>query len=71
MSAASLPDRMRARADADALPKDHDLRVLADRLDDASAGFFDGSERVTVEQMVGAWARARRAWSTYTGEPLI
>lgn len=58
--APSLPDRMRARADADGLPADHPLRVRADELDAADAE--------NARQLVGRWARARRAWSDHTGE---
>ena len=58
-----LPTRMRARADADGLPADHPLRVRADELDAADAE--------NPRQLLGRWARARRAWSDYTGEDLL
>ena len=61
--APNLPDRMRARADADSLPADHPLRVRADELDAADAE--------NPRQLLGRWARARWAWSDYTGEELL
>ena len=58
-----LPTRMRARADADDLPADHPLRVRAAEL--------DAVDPENPRQLLGRWARARRTWSDYTGEPLI
>ncbi len=69
--AADLPSRMRAKADADALPANHELRVLADALDAAVVGFYGTPQTVPVSRFVGDWARARKAWCTYTGEPLV
>jgi hypothetical protein len=66
-----LPTLMRAKADADGLPADHDLRQKADALETAAAGFYATTQTHTVAQMVGAWARARRTWCDYTGEPLL
>lgn len=60
MSTDDLPTKMRARADADGLPADHPLRMRADELDAADAE--------NPRQLLGRWARARRAWSDYTGE---
>lgn len=67
----TLADRMRARADEDALPADHALRKHADAFDTATRGFYAQPQTVKVAAFVGAWARARRAWCDYTGEPLI
>ena len=60
----SLADRMRARGDAT-------LDALADKLDEATRGFYGDPQTHNVAQFVGAWARARRAWCDATGEPLI
>lgn len=66
-----LSDRMRERADADGLPADHALREHADKLDAAVDGFFGQPQTMKVAQFVGTWARCRRAWCEYSGEPLI
>lgn len=58
-----LTDKMRARADADGLPADHALRVRADEL--------DAADTEQPKQLLGRWARARRAWHEYTGEPIF
>jgi hypothetical protein len=60
----ALSRRVRERADADSLPADHQLRVLADKFDAAChAG--------DAKPLVGAWARLRRAWCEYSGESLL
>jgi hypothetical protein len=69
--AADLPSRMRARADADALAADHELRVRADALDAAVNGFYGTPQTTPVSEFVRSWARARKAWCAYTGEPLL
>ena len=61
----SLIDRMIARADADVLPADHELRVRAQLLRDAVNNEDDAMK------LLGAWARARRVWCAYTGEALV
>lgn len=66
-----LSQRMRQRADADGLPAGHALRTQADALDQARAGYLAPQPTHNVKQFVGAWARARRAWCDYSGEPLI
>lgn len=66
-----LPARMRERADADQLPADHELRTLADALDQALIDFFSAPRRITVRKVVAAWARARLVWCNLTGEPLL
>lgn len=69
--ARDLPARMRERADADQLAADHELRTLADALDQAIDAFFSAPPKITVRQFVAAWARARLVWCNLTGEPLI
>lgn len=66
-----LSNRMIDRADLDNLPADHDLRLKAAQFDMAAAGFYAEAKTCSVEKFMGCWARARRAWSEYTGEPLI
>jgi hypothetical protein len=66
-----LAKRMVARADADGLGADHQLRDLATKFEAAAVGFYSEPQTVTVKSFMGAWARARRAWCNYTGEPLI
>lgn len=68
---ADLAEKMLARADADRLPPDHRLRVRAVEFDRAAKGYFADPQTVPVKPFFGAWARARRAWCDYTGEPLI
>jgi hypothetical protein len=57
------------RAYADANPGNDHLRELADKLDAAVADSFGGKD--SVRKMLGAWARARRAWCEVTGEDWI
>lgn len=64
-----LSIKMRARADADSLPADHDLRRLADEFDAATVGTTP--QTVNVMLFMGAWARARRCWCDYSGERLV
>lgn len=66
-----LGAQMVARADADNLPADHELRERAEQFEFAAAGFFANEQTVSVRQFAGVWARARNAWSRYTGEPLL
>lgn len=59
---------MLARADADRLLADHQLRVLATAFDDAARGYFAQPQTVTVRDFVAAWARADVAWHGYLDE---
>ncbi|EGR2141056.1 hypothetical protein D0810_15060 [Vibrio cholerae] len=63
-----LAKKMIARADADNLHQDHEMRVLAAKFEFAATNLDreDGAKK-----MLGCWARAKRCWSNYTGEPLI
>lgn len=71
MSHTDLSASMRKRADADGLPPDHELRRRAEEFDRATIGHMATPRTVDVKSFVGAWARARKAWCSYTGEPLI
>ena len=63
---AELPRRMIARADADGLPAEHAIRIAADHmtkvLDDPT---------VTIPVLIGTWAKTRKLWCAYSGEPLV
>jgi hypothetical protein len=67
----ALATKMAGRADADSLPGDHDLRIKAAQFDEAAVGYASCPQTCDVKRFMGYWARARRAWSEYTGEPLI
>ena len=64
----SLAKRMAVRADRDGLPIGHLMRIraaeLEAKLDCEAPGW-------TAQNMIGAWARARRVWCDYTGEPML
>lgn len=66
-----LAKAMIARADLDQLPADHELRTLAHAFDSACRGFYAEPQTHSTKQFMGCWARARRAWRNYIGEPLI
>ena len=60
-----------ARADADGLPADHELRVKGAAFDKAAAGFYGEPQTYDAKAFFGHWARARKAWCDYTGDPLL
>ena len=49
----------------------NDLREHADRLEEATDGFWGQPQTFTAKQFLGCWARARRCWCSLTGEPLV
>lgn len=65
-----LYDKMIARADADKLPSDHELRVKALAFNNAAKSYYIDAS-CDVKTFMGHWARARRVWCDYSGEPLI
>lgn len=65
-----LSIRMHALADG-GHERAAELREKADAFDVATAGLYGVTPTHTVFQLMGCWARARRAWSECTGEPLI
>lgn len=71
MTDTTLAQQMIARADQDGLPDDHDLRVKAACFEVTAKGYAADPQTKTPKQLLGAWARAKRSWSNYTGEPLI
>lgn len=67
-SRSNLPTRMVALADRDGLPIGHPMRIRAAEFE---AKLDYGAPGWTAQNMIGAWARARRVWCDYTGEPLV
>lgn len=65
----SLAKQMIERADRDGLPEDHAMRRTAQVFDEISVKYAMGKS--TPKGLLGAWARARRCWCNYTGEPLV
>ena len=61
-----LSAAMLEMADRDHLSKEHPMRVRAWELEDI---FIVGE--LSVERFLGAWARARRVYCEYTGDPII
>lgn len=66
-----LARKMIDRANADGLPIGHELRTKAMLFENAAKGYWADPQTVPVQSFMGIWARARRAWCNYTGEPLI
>ena len=66
----NLANRMRRLAETRTdLPADWIEK--ADAFDAAAAGFYSGSQTVSVQKFMGAFARARRMWCDVTGEDLV
>lgn len=61
-----ISEKMIALADRLNLPADHELRVRAREFTEACA-----AKDVNARRLLGAWARARKAWCAVTGEPLV
>jgi hypothetical protein len=66
-----LANKMIARADADGLPDEHEIRVLAAEFDEVSIGWYSEPQTCSVAKFMKHWARARSAWCKYSGEALI
>lgn len=66
-----LSSRMIMRADADKLPEEHELRVLAAEFDAASSGFLATQQTVSVATFMGIYAKTRKAWCAYSGDSLV
>lgn len=64
-----LAKQMIERADRDGLPEDHAMRRTAQAFDEISVNYAMGKS--TPKSLLGAWARARRCWCNYTGEPIV
>lgn len=66
-----LHKRVTELAKQDGLAKDHPMIIAAEEFSRAATGFFAEIQTVSAKQFLGAFARARKAWSDYTGEPLL
>jgi hypothetical protein len=66
-----LAKKVQIRADADGLPADHELRTLAAQFDEGVKGYFANPQTITPKAFLGRWARLRKRWCEYSGEPLI
>ena len=66
-----LTTRIRARADVDGLPVDHELRTLSEAFEIANAGYWGDPQTVPVKNYMGAYARLKLTWHKYSGEPLV
>lgn len=64
-----LAKQMIERADRDGLSEDNAMRRTAQAFDEISVNYAMGKS--TPKGLLGAWARARRCWCNYTGEPLV
>jgi hypothetical protein len=63
----ALYEKMLELADGDKLTADHILRQRANELKE----IIEGPGEITPKRFLGRWARARKAWCEYTGEPLV
>jgi hypothetical protein len=66
-----LSERVIARCDSDGLASDHPLRVLAAEFNESVATAISDPVLDNSKKMLGAWARLRKEWSAYSGEPLM
>jgi hypothetical protein len=67
MTLTTLYEEMFEIANRDKLPDDHPVRIKAAEL----KAVIEGEEMPTPKRLLGAWARARRAYCDYTGTPLV
>ncbi len=66
-----LAEKMMNIAKRDSLPDDHELVTKAKEFEDAALGYTAEPQTCSVKKFLGCWARAKKAYSKYTGEPLI
>lgn len=66
-----LAKKMIDRANKDVLPVDHPMRIQAHDFEVACEGYLSSPQTVSVGVFFNCWARARKTWCAYTGEPLI
>jgi hypothetical protein len=67
----ALSEIVLARADRDCLPADHSLRKFAAEFDTASETCIKEPVLENTKKMLGAWARLRKQWAEYSGEPVL
>ncbi|MBF4433212.1 hypothetical protein ERJ77_01615 [Vibrio anguillarum] len=66
-----LADKMMQVAKRDCLPDDHDLVVKAKDFEQAALGYVSEPQTCSVRKFLGCWARAKKAYSQYTGADLL
>jgi hypothetical protein len=71
MEQSELAKSMIERANKDNLPEDHELRIKGIAFTEACHGYFSTPQTVNIAKFMGSWARARKCWCNYTGEPLL
>lgn len=71
MMKTNLAKKMIARANADALPAEHDLRKLALEFENAAKGYYTKPQTVSADSFLGTFARAWKSWSAYSGESFL
>ena len=71
MNNKDLPERMVKLADKEAFDALHELRVSARDLSEAFDDYFRDDPKITVGSFLGRYARARRIWCKYSGDPLV
>jgi hypothetical protein len=64
----TIYEKMLVVADKDSLPENHILRIRANELKAAIEG---PSDLPSPKALLGKYARAKKAFSEYTGKPLI
>lgn len=60
-----------ARCEQDQLPLDHSLRKLAISFNDAVDAVVKEPVLENSKKMIGAWAKLRKEWGAYSGEPIL
>lgn len=71
MTEKALHERMVDIANRDQLPEDHEMRLKAAEFADACDMLSNEQREFKPKVFLGRYARAKRAISNYTGEPLI
>jgi hypothetical protein len=59
------------RCEQDQLPVDHPLRTLAGQFNEATERAIKDPVLDNSKKLLGAWARLRKEWSAYSGEPCL
>ena len=67
----NLSERMRALHKGATHDLPDNWLELANKFDAATAGFYGDPQTVSVQEFLGHFARARKAWCAVTGEPLV
>lgn len=67
----NLAKRVLKTAENDGLPDDHPMVIAAKEFEAAAHGFFSEPKTVSVKKFLGKFAKARRLWCEYSGDPLV